>query len=91
MAAREGGIPHYAVERGLFHGGQHTTCCPVCGKRGAWRGETFVPARERDAPRCYCATIHAAGGYAYDPRARRVLVRAGVPSREREDTGAGDA
>lgn len=73
-------LPFYSVERGLFNAAAPESSrgkCPVCAKDGRWEGKTFVPANERQAhhPRCYCATIHAGGGYAYDPVARTVLVR----------------
>jgi hypothetical protein len=76
------GLPHYSVVRGIFNAASDTSSrghCPVCGKTGRWQGDTFVPTSERQAgyPPCYCATIHAGGGYAYDAASKQVLRRTG--------------
>jgi len=78
LKAEQDILPHYAVERGLFNAATDRPTpgeCPVCGKSGRWAGERFVPANERQAryPRCYCRTIHEAGGSAYDPATKSVL------------------
>jgi hypothetical protein len=78
--ADKGTLPHYAVELdSMTRQGAATNprSCPICGKAGRWQGDTFVPASERQAgyPRCYCATIHAGGGYAFDPVTKQVLRR----------------
>jgi hypothetical protein len=78
-ATDQGELPHYAVERGLFNAAARDIgkSCPVCGRDGKWDGDVFVPLNERQgaAPRCYCATIHKAGGYAYDPVSHKILMR----------------
>lgn len=65
-------LPYYPVVRGLFNAAAPEPTpghCPICGKDGAWDGERFVPANERQAhyPRCYCATMHRTGATSHPP------------------------